>query len=798
MNKKHRRYVDEIFEHKLDFVSRRYKHLILKIFLPLLALSIPGVWYLYHIGNALLIIIAMLLLHGVYGFCLRKYAILADSSEFQSAIFSNAMRHNSLFNIIVREDHSIFYADTGAVRLFGDNKNFIDILSQYSNDEILKRYQQCVKIKKDEKFKIALSDINCCVEISSFSVSDIGKKKYRSLQFYDIDISPLPRPGGYFIIRGKPLHKEYIYERFINVANIGVYVADKSGNLIDKNAYLNSMLNNMEAQNISYVIENFSSRAHDESFSGDVILRNATHKRAKLYHIPYDLGDSTHIYGFIVQDEYRHEIECIKQCISLCPIGIIVAEHDGSILNYNQACKSVFDVGLDTNVFLQIPSMSKSIEKLLKYEIDNSICERYTLDNDKTILIHVKKTRERLLFYIFDDSTFQRIETQLLQSQKMQSIGQLTNGIAHDFNNILTAILGFCDLLAIGTRPESEEFANVSQIKQNAIRASELVKQLLAFSRQQDFYTEIIDARDVVIDLSGLLKSLMGDGINIDIDNCSSSSCINIDRNQLEQIIVNISINARDAMSGNGNLSICVDTIFQDQMDRFKNMYHAEEYQYSHSQYVVISIGDTGVGIDANLLHKIFDPFFTTKPINQGTGLGLSTVYGIVQQFSGMIIIDHKQDIGSMFYILFPYVDANIHSISHQRNDDPQIDATEHTNNISILLVEDENAVRKFANKTLERCGYTVYVAADPRSGIEIFKQNAIDLIITDMVMHDMSGKEMLEVIRKIDPVIKAIFISGYSEESILMLEKQKNYWFLPKPFSLHQLTDKVQVVLNT
>lgn len=402
-----------------------------------------------------------------------------------------------------------------------------------------------------------------------------------------------------------------------------------------------------------------------------------------------------------------------------------------------------------------------------------------------------------LILYLLDISDFKRYKNQLYQSQKTQAIGQLAGGIAHDFNNILTAIIGYSDLLLAKHSPVDSSFNDLMQIKQNSTRASNLIRQLLAFSRQQKMQPKILDLSDNINEIILLIERLIGTQIELKVLNGRDLRLIKMDPIQFEQIIINLSVNARDAMKKGGTL-----TIESYNLD-LQNPMITKNYTVPSGKYVVVKISDTGIGISEENIGKIFDPFFSTKEKGEGTGLGLATVFGIVKQIEGHIICNSKIGVGTEFLVFFPVCDE----ISNSENMIQESKSGNLLSSISqdltgggkILLVEDEFAIRSFAKKALEAKGYSII---DAESGYEALKlienlKTNIDLVITDLVMPKMDGADFVHKLREIIPNIKVIFISGYAEDSIKNNIELNNFtFFLPKPFTLKDLAAKVKEVM--
>jgi two-component system, cell cycle sensor histidine kinase and response regulator CckA len=411
------------------------------------------------------------------------------------------------------------------------------------------------------------------------------------------------------------------------------------------------------------------------------------------------------------------------------------------------------------------------------------------------VIAHLMTSGDGFFVYALDTTESKTLEVQLAQSQKMQAIGQLAGGVAHDFNNVLTAIIGFSDLLLAKHRPTDPAFADIMNIKQNANRAANLVRQLLAFSRRQTLRSEVLSLTDILSDLGNLLGRLLGEKIELKILHGRDLGLVKVDVNQFEQVIINLAVNARDAMPKGGTLTIRTANVSEEE-SRAVN-----PGLMPPGEYVMCELSDTGTGIPKDILDKIWEPFFSTKDVGKGTGLGLSTVYGIIKQTDGFVFCDSELGRGTSFRIYLPR-----HSASEQREPEPKeekrdVRRADLTGKGTILLVEDEDAVRAFAARALASRGYTVLEANSGERALEIAEEQAgkFDLVLSDVVMPEMDGPTLLKELRKRGITAKTIFISGYAEDAFEKnLESEQDFYFLPKPFSLKQLAEAVKEVMGS
>jgi PAS domain S-box-containing protein len=395
------------------------------------------------------------------------------------------------------------------------------------------------------------------------------------------------------------------------------------------------------------------------------------------------------------------------------------------------------------------------------------------------------------ILYLVDVSEQKALETKFAQSQKMQAVGQLAGGVAHDFNNLLTVIIGNCEFLLMRHQAGDPSFKEINEVHQNALRAAALVSQLLAFSRKQTMQPKALVLGDVIGELAQMLRRLVGEGIALNVERDSDLWTVHADEAQLSNAIINLVVNARDAMPSGG--TVVIKTVNQT-VNKLSALGTAI---MPPGDYVRIEVSDTGTGMSQEIQSKIFDPFFTTKPVGQGTGLGLATVYGIVKQTGGFITVDSEVGKGTSFNIYLPRLRADTNAAPVEVVAAPTRDVTGQD---TILLVEDEEAVRSFAARALRMRGYNVLEAGGGEEALEIVKSEAhtIHLIITDVVMPSMDGPTMVRHVKQLKPDLRVIFMSGYAEEAFRRNDQSsEDIHFLPKPFGLKQLAAKVKEVLS-
>ncbi len=507
--------------------------------------------------------------------------------------------------------------------------------------------------------------------------------------------------------------------------------------------------------------------------------------------------------------ELRQEIAHIRHNFERfgngAPIGIIVVTEDGSIIRANGAVGRMFgsrgnEIGRNWVEFVDEKDRDAALLRQTQLMDGNAAVEpvEVKLAGSAARVARIHGTwldridDERVVVFYLIDATEQRsLEAQFAQSQKMQAVGQLAGGIAHDFNNLLTAMIGFSDLLLMRHPPGDPSYADIVHIKQNANRAAALVRQLLAFSRRQTLRPKVLNLTDVLADLSDLLRRLIGEHLNLRIVHDRDLGLVKVDQGQIEQVVTNLVVNARDAMRSGGTVSLETRNVRIDVPEPV-----GDEIM-PVGNYVEIAVIDSGHGISDENMAKIFEPFFTTKEVGQGTGLGLATVYGIVRQTGGYVLVESKVESGTTFRILLPRIDEDPEAVraSSRRA------SVDLTGQGTILLVEDEDAVRMFAVRALRNKGYTVLEADSGDTALEIISngEHEIDLMVSDVVMPNMDGPTLIRRARELRPDIRAVFISGYAEEAFRrsLGDDLTDVEFLAKPFSLKDLAAKVKEQLG-
>ena len=380
------------------------------------------------------------------------------------------------------------------------------------------------------------------------------------------------------------------------------------------------------------------------------------------------------------------------------------------------------------------------------------------------------------------------LEERVMQSEKIESIGRLAGGIAHDFNNLLTAILGYTELLLANRRADDPDRGDLEEIQKAGQRAAALTQQLLAFSRKQVLMPKEVDLNQTVTGLRSMLTRLIREDIRLSCDVASAPAHVKIDPNQIEQVILNLVLNARDALPSGGEIKIDVARVRATEADV------PLDQPMPGGDYVRLRVSDDGVGIPPEVRAHLFEPFFTTKELGKGTGLGLASVYGIVRQSNGFISVTSAAGVGTTFTMYFPSVAVAVPADEPAAAPAAQADSRE-----TILLVEDEDAVRVIISAVLRRQGYQVLEASTPRGACDIFEQHAreIDLLLTDVVMPEMNGPALAQRLVAVRPELRVLFISGYADVASPLDAENPNISFLSKPFQASVLANKVKDILK-
>lgn len=483
------------------------------------------------------------------------------------------------------------------------------------------------------------------------------------------------------------------------------------------------------------------------------------------------------------------------------PVAVLRLNEDGQIVQSNRLARELLH--RETTEGASLQGLLEGLGRPVSDWLQDAALGRYS---NKSEFLRLKSTEVEVFLQVslgriatpegnyaivavlHDATELKSLEAQFVQSQKMQAIGQLAGGVAHDFNNLLTAISGHCDLLLLRHDQDDNDFSDLMQISQNANRAAALVGQLLAFSRKQTLRPEVLDLRDTLSDLTHLLNRLVSEKVTLTFSHDPILMPVRADKRQLEQVLMNLVVNARDAMPDGGEIRI------ETRSQRLDEDLSRDRATVPAGKYTCVRVSDQGIGIPSDKLQKVFEPFYTTKRTGEGTGLGLSTAYGIIKQSGGYIFVDSVVGQGTVFTLLLP---AHRDKLPEK---EPPAEAIQNTKAMLrdegvVLLVEDEAPVRAFASQALKLRGYTVIEAGTGEEALELLSNSElkIDLFISDVIMPGMDGPTWVRQARKARPDTRVVFVSGYTEDALDdSAEPVRNSVFLPKPFSLNDLLETV------
>ena len=502
-------------------------------------------------------------------------------------------------------------------------------------------------------------------------------------------------------------------------------------------------------------------------------------------------------------DETAH----VHALLDSLPLGLALADGDGRFLFLNKVFRTAAGIAAsekpawpgDLVVDEDKAAVSDAVRRFGRGRpMSGDLAVRLKSNPEEPVAMTVAGARglgnAAVLLSLKDNSEEARLKREIAQATKMQAVGQLAGGVAHDFNNILTAILGTCDLMLMRHTPGDSDYDDIQQIRSNSNRAANLTRQLLAFSRQQTLRPQVLQLPDVVAEVSHLLTRLLGERIKLEVKHGRGLGPVRADPGQLEQVIVNLAVNARDAMTAKdgagGTLTLQTFAVAAEDVRRMSSDV------LPVGDYTALKVTDTGTGIPQPILGKIFEPFFTTKEVGKGTGLGLSMVYGIVKQSGGFIFAESQLKKGTSFTIYLPVHHAQPGEARTAKAKTKE-KAGELWGTGTVLVVEDEVMVRAVAERALARHGYTVLSAENGEAALEILqREGRVDLVISDVVMPTMDGPTTIRAARKLQPDVPVLFMSGYAEEQLRKSIDIPNVSFLAKPFSVQQLAETVRDVL--
>lgn len=607
---------------------------------------------------------------------------------------------------------------------------------------------------------------------------------------------------------------------FVDLLPVGCYSADADGTVRYVNHRLAEWLGKSSDEILGHnLAEVFGAVPNPEEERAELRLRGRSGEvfQGLVTHSVFDEGGEMFTRSVVVRDlvpeqQWERALRAadrrFRWLFDDAPVGIALVDLDGLVGSCNLALQAMLGIDRDDMIGRPVTDViaeenrapaGDQLGKVLAGSSTGTHLE-VRLKGRRNLIaqLFVSPSHEDgeisgLVIHFIDATEQRNLEMQFAQSQKMQAMGQLAGGVAHDFNNLLTAMIGFCDLLLQRHGAGDPSFADIMQVKQNANRAASLVRQLLAFSRRQALQPRLLNVTDALAELSNLLRRLLGETIELRMTHGRALGLVRVDPGQFDQVIINLAVNARDAMPGGGALTIRTNAVHVDQpVQRGPELMPAGDY-------VLIEVVDTGTGIGKENLGRIFEPFFSTKEVGAGTGLGLSTVYGIVRQTDGFIFVDSEPGQGAAFSIYLPRIDAEPAGETKRPAQQAEVTGADLTGSGTILLVEDEDAVRLFGARALRNKGYTVIEARSGEQAMEVLNGgDAIAVLISDVVMPGMDGVTLARFVRMERPDIKVILISGYSEDVARDgIDPDAGIHFLPKPFSLKQLAGAVKQVME-
>jgi PAS domain S-box-containing protein len=533
---------------------------------------------------------------------------------------------------------------------------------------------------------------------------------------------------------------------------------------------------------------------HDRAFP----IRNAAQEVYRIAGVAEDITERRH-----AESEMRRSEERFRRLFDSNTIGIAIATVDGHILEANDAHLAMLDY---TREDLRAGRLRWSDLTPPEFHAIDAVAmealrvtgvappwEKEMLRKDGSrvpVLLGVamlEASERNCIAYIVDLSKPRHLEKQLRQAQKMEAVGQLAGGVAHDFNNLLTAILGYAELAVSRLGEGASGYDELEEIRKAGERAAGLTRQLLAFSRRQVLEPRVLDLNLIVGNLEKMLRRVIGEDVQVVTALQHRLGCVRADAGEIEQVIMNLAVNARDAMPAGGRLAIETANVELDEA------YARQHDAVQPGRYVMLAVIDSGIGMDAETQSHIFEPFFTTKPKDKGTGLGLSTVYGIVKQSGGNIWVYSEPGGGTTVKIYLPQVDAAVETVR------PRVELPATGGSETVLLAEDEAPVRKLARKILENLGYTVLDAARGADALSIARSHAgpIHLVLTDVVMPEMGGADLAARVQALRPEAHVLYMSGYTDDTVIrhkVLERETH--FLQKPFTPASLARKVREAL--
>lgn len=832
----------------------------------LIALTISLLLLFIYPQQFLVLILAIIIITALsIGLAIRVLSASENAIAF-GGLAQEIMESHDIIKRIDNADGTPIIDNLPAQKFFVSDQKIIDFLaenlSEESDETDFERLKEALKNLREEEVSLSLNldNQNVWYKISlrpltlkkaalfeeEYSIEKIKRETYFLWTLENITAAR--NMGEIFESERQRLHN------FIQYLPIGIYTALTDGTL--------EYVNDTFAHHLGFTREDLIGKNLDAysvddmlttPFIGLKFLKTANHENAQFFVVQnhFKENDRLKIRGLALREipldadvlaKLNYAIDEIDWLFNTAPTGVLFVNKNGQIERANSKSAEILETAFEniTSKTLQdffehaeLKSLEKIYNAYAKSEKNRELKNlEAKLRTGKIVGITTAPRHrlhsnlnmyEGLILYLTDATEQKNLEMRFAQAQKMQAMGQVAGGIAHDFNNLLTAMIGFCDLLLQRHGVGDPSFGDLIQIKQNANRATSLVRQLLAFSRRQALNPKRIDVTENFIELSHLLKRILGEQIKLEFYHGRDLGYIRVDPVQFSQVILNLAVNAKDAMEGKGTLSISTDT------ETLREPYTFGADTIAPGEFVVIRVSDTGCGIPPENLSRIFEPFYSTKQnvVGSGTGLGLAMVDGIVRQTGGFIKVESVVGHGTTFVIHLPrfaeleedntppepvampaeaplltnasgsvakpILGLNVSKI------DIDIETAENPRNVKILFVEDEDSVRMFALRALKKKGFTVAGCASAEAALELLDAGEkFDLLITDMALLGMSGVALAKEIKKRLKDIRIILASGYSEEIVRKeLATSQEFEFIAKPYSLGDLNQKVSALLK-
>ncbi|MFI4984146.1 MAG: ATP-binding protein [Rickettsiales bacterium] len=855
---------DKLVEEAKDFSQRNhYGSTAVIFFTYVLAFLVSTVIAFIFEGHHALVVTCFMVFFGgaaiLNSFYIKKMRLINNAIEFQNLIYLTALKGDCEYCLIFNEDGEIVYSDSRLLAKFNIQipKNLTELETifhffQLPSDKV--RLIKDIIFRKKYSSELAVSQLyNDAAHSKPLTLRPF--RLYNSK--YSIFISPMERPWGFTTFKIHKVDEEEEFSQIVDDLSIGFYELDTLGHITSVNDYFAKMLGFAKPELAGGDTTLESLIDIEESVSS--LMSQQTNKRGRFLgnwqgFLSIKTKYNEHVHCFVIQKAFFTEGNIIDRII-----GYAVKLHDDSLLvkskgvergwiDYSWKCffeNSPYPVTIINrdgivekvnNAFeLLLPGhfLGKSFEEvfresdrhLITQQISDilhkgakptPICEARAIGSDKVLDVYLGVILDLsggiygFMVRIADITQQRELEENLSHAQRMQTIGHLVGSVAHDFNNLLTAISGFCDLLFLKHTVGDPSFAHIMQIRQSADRATNLVRRLLAFSRKQTLHLQVVNLTDLFNDFSSLVQRLIGSEIEFKQIIDPNLWVVKADPVQMEQVVLNLVVNSRHAIENPdlGKLEVMVKNYSLTQNDSLlDNVFiPSGEENAPPGDYVLMEVKDNGTGIKEEILNRIFEPFFTTKDEKSGTGLGLSTVYGIVRQTGGYIYVRSTVGVGTTFYILLKKHEITVEEqlqlqqIEINKTNQQTEAKQDFSGKGVIALIEDEEAVRLFAKNVLANKGYDVIEFESALVAKNRIKKDLdrIDLVISDVMMPGMTGPALIKELHSIRPNLKVLFISGYGEDAFEEVYGEKrDFNFIAKPFSLKQLVAKVKDILS-